>query len=131
MFEKNNSQEKIYIIYLKSVSRGVVLSVLLLFITALVFHFTSLDQEMLRTIILIVTILSICYSSIYCALKVTARGFMHGSFAGAIYMMILLLIAFLAEKGQVNMKSSIIMFVMAIVIGALSGMIGMMMNNKG
>ncbi|MCX7885425.1 MAG: TIGR04086 family membrane protein [Caloramator sp.] len=123
-------KEKLYVVYLKSVIRGIVLSIILLLIASLVFFFSSLNQEYMKTVVWIITILSICYASIYGAFKIGNKGFIHGAFIGGIYIIIMAIIALLSEKGNLNMRAYIIMFVMSLVIGSLAGMIGIVIGNK-
>ncbi len=129
MFDKD-SGEKFYITYIKAVSRGMILSIVLILVIAAMFYFTTLSQEFLNTAIWIITIVSICYSSIYGAYKIAQKGYLHGGVIGAIYMILLTIIATLAEKGQLNLKAYFVSFITAIVIGALSGMIGIIIGNK-
>jgi putative membrane protein (TIGR04086 family) len=130
MFRKNESDEKLYMIYIKAVSRGIIISVVLLLITALVFYFTDFNQDNIKTIVWAVTILSICYSGIYAAAKAGSRGYLHGAASGAIYMLVLFIIAALAERGSISFRTYAVMFIMSLVIGSLSGMIGMIIGNK-
>jgi putative membrane protein (TIGR04086 family) len=129
VFDKD-SGEKLYITYIKAVSRGIVLSIVLILIIAAIFYFTNLSEEFLNTAIWIITIISICYSSIYGAFKIGWKGYLHGGVIGAVYMILLTIIATLAEKGQLNLKAYFVSFLAAIVIGALSGMIGIIIGNK-
>lgn len=129
MFDKE-SGEKLYITYIKAVSRGIIISIVLNLVIAAIFYFTSLSEEFLNTAIWIVTIVSICYSSIYGAYKIASRGYLHGAVIGALYMILITIIATLAEKGQLNFKAYFVSFLMSIIIGALSGMIGIIIGNK-
>lgn len=130
MFLQASSNDKMSIIYAKSVIRGILLSIILLILGALVFYFTSLNQDYIETFVWIVSILSICYASIYGTFKIGHKGFIHGAILGAIYTAVIAIIAILAERGQLDMKSYLIMLVMSIVIGALSGMIGITLSGK-
>lgn len=124
MFDNGEAKEKMYFIYLKAIIRGVVLSVLLLLISAFVFYYSSLDEKYMNNAVWVITILGICYSSIFCSYKIGSKGVFHGMFAGTIYISLLGVIALLTEKADINFMSYIIMFTMALIIGALSGMIG-------
>lgn len=130
MFDKENTQDKNYIIYTKAVSRGLLISIILILISAMLFYFTDLNENYMSSAVWIITILSICYSGIYGAFKIGHKGYIHGALLGAIYILILFIVAVLAERGQVNLKTYLIMFVMAIIIGGLSGMIGIVLKNK-
>lgn len=129
MYEKED-KERVYIVYFKSVIRGIILSIILLLITSLVFFFSNLDQSYIKTIVWIITIVSICYASIYASFKIGSRGFLHGALVGGIYTIIITIIALLTERGMFNLKSYGIIFLMSIVVGALAGMIGIVVKNK-
>lgn len=124
MYANNNKAEKIYLVYLKSLIRGIILSVLLLLISAFVFYYTTLDEKYMSSIVWIITVLGICYSSIFGSYRIGSRGLVHGILIGMIYTGILGIIAVLAEKGDINTMSYLIMLTMSVIIGALSGVIG-------
>jgi putative membrane protein (TIGR04086 family) len=130
MVKKGDSNEKLYTIYIKSVLRGVILSVVLLLVAALIFYFTDLNESFMDTAVWIITIMSICFASIYGANRIGYRGFLHGALIGVFYIAVLAIIAVLAERGQVNVSSYLIMLIMAIVVGMLSGMIGIILKKQ-
>jgi putative membrane protein (TIGR04086 family) len=125
-----DSGEKLYVTYIKAVSRGIILSIVLILLVSAVFYFTNLSEGFMDTAIWIVTIVSICYSGIYGAYKAGKRGYLHGAAIGALYILMLTIIATLAEKGRININAYLVLFVMATVVGALSGMIGILLGNK-
>jgi putative membrane protein (TIGR04086 family) len=124
LFDNDEAKEKIYLVYLKAIIRGVILSVLLLLIAAFVFYYSSLDEKYMNSAVWIITILGICYSGIFCSYKIGSKGIFHGMFVGVIYISLLGMVALLTEQGDINFMSYIIMFSMAVIIGGLSGMIG-------
>lgn len=130
MFEKEDSGDKTYVVYLKSLIRGIILSIILLIIGSVIFYFANLSEGYMKTFIWIMTVMSICYSSIYGTMKIGRKGYLHGGAIGGIYTIVLSIVAFLAEKGQLNFKTYIILFIMSLVVGGLSGMIGMILNNR-
>lgn len=130
MFNKEESVDKVHVVYFKALMRGIILSIILLLIGCAIFYFGNLPEEYMKTFIWIMTVMSICYSSIYGTFKIGKRGYLHGALIGLIYIIILALVAFLAEKGQLNTRSYLILSVMALVVGALSGMIGIVLSSK-
>lgn len=130
MYLNEESREKIYFVYLKAITRGIVLSVLLLLVAAFVFYYTSLNEKYMSNIVWIITVLGICYSSIFGSYKIGSKGIIHGIVIGMVYIALLGLIALLSEKGNVNVTSYIIMFTMSTIIGALSGMIGVSLGKS-
>jgi putative membrane protein (TIGR04086 family) len=127
---KGENTQGILQTYGKSLIRGLGLSIVLIFAVALLYHFGILGEESFDTAIWVVLILGICFGSIYGAMKIGMKGFIHGAAIGALYILILGLVAFLVDKGQVTLSGFLTRLVMGVVIGALSGMIGMVLNNK-
>jgi putative membrane protein (TIGR04086 family) len=130
LYIDDNPREKLYFLYLKALLRGIILSVLLLIITACVFYYSSLDEKLMGSIVWIITVLGICYTSIFGSYKIGSRGLIHGIFLGMLYIIILGIIALLAENGAINFVSYLIMLVMSMVIGAFSGIIGSMLRKS-
>ncbi|CDF58337.1 TIGR04086 family membrane protein [Thermobrachium celere] len=127
---KEDIRENIALIYLKSISRGVILSIILLLITALVFHYTNWDPKHVDTVTFIITVLSIVYASIYGCFKIKSKGYLHGGIIGLLYMVVIAMVSLFVQKGNINFKGLIIMLVMALVIGVFSGLIGIILSDR-
>ena len=130
MYDKDNSKDKTFIIYIKSLFRAVLLSAALLIIVALVYYFTDLSMETLKTAVWIVAILSICLGGIYAAGRIGSKGFLHGAALGLLYMAVLGALMLLYDGSGVNFRSYGIMLGTSVVIGAFSGIIGVVLNNN-
>lgn len=130
MFDKENSKPVVVVTYGKSLLRGLILSIVLIFVSALLYFMTGLSDEGFESATWIIIILSICFGSIYGSMKIGRRGLVHGAAIGALYVCTLGIIAFLIEKGEVTFQSFLIKLVMATVIGALAGMIGMVLGKE-
>lgn len=128
MFDKEKSSERLYIVYSKALGRSVILSVVLLIAASLIFYFTNLSEGFMSSAVWIITILSISYGSIFGAGRIGSKGFLHGAIIGILYVVVLAIIAILAERGQISIISYTIMLIMSIIVGALSGMIGMILK---
>ncbi len=130
MYDKDNSKDKTFIIYIKSLLRAFLLSVVLLLVVALIYYFTDLSIESLKTAVWIVAILSICLGGIYAAGHIGSKGFLHGAASGLLYMVLLGALMLLYDGSGVNFRSYAIMLVASIIIGAFSGIIGVVLNNN-
>lgn len=130
MLSKEEPKQGILLTYGKSLIRGLVLSILLVFVSALLYYYAGLSEESFETATWIIIILGICFGSIYGAMKIGSRGFLHGALIGGLYIVVLGIIAFLVEQGEVSLRGFLVKLVMALVIGALSGMIGMVLNKE-
>jgi putative membrane protein (TIGR04086 family) len=63
-------------------------------------------------------------------MKIGSKGFIHGAIIGVLYILILGIISFLVEQGSISLPLFTIRLVMALVIGALAGMIGMVLGSS-
>ena len=126
----NEDKENIFIIYCKALFRGMILSVILLIITALIFYFTKIDNAYMDTGGWVISILGISFSSIYGASKIGRKGFMHGALIGICYIAIIFLISLITQKTKTDGLTVLIKFIMSLIVGALSGMIGIVINGN-
>ncbi|SEF92726.1 putative membrane protein, TIGR04086 family [Caloramator fervidus] len=118
------------LVYAKAILRGVILALVLILILTAVAYFAQINESYYKTITWIITIVSICYAAIYGALKIGKRGFLHGAIIGALFILVMFLAAYLVDKGTVNFRSYIILFITSLIIGVLSGMIGMVLKGN-
>jgi putative membrane protein (TIGR04086 family) len=124
MRDHEQSGEKLYFVYLKAIIRGIVLSVVLLLITSFAFYFTNLSEKYMSSAIWVITVLGICYASIFGANRIGEKGVLHGIILGIIYICILGIVGLLSETGEINYISYAIMLSMGIVIGGMAGALG-------
>ena len=128
LFVNESVKDKVYFVYLKAITRGIILSVVLLLICAFMFFYTSLDEKYMGSVVWIITVLGICYSSIYGSYKIGSRCLIHGILIGMLYTALLGIISLLAVNGDINVMSYVIMLSMSIVVGGISGIIGSILN---
>jgi putative membrane protein (TIGR04086 family) len=120
--------EKKYLIYIKAILRGMGLSILLVFLCSILFYFTALSDEYIDLVAFIITVAAICYSGIYVTYRIGSRGLIHGALVGGVYVLLLMCIGFVGESGELSMVSYCIMFIAGILVGALAGVIGTLIN---
>lgn len=130
MYDRDNSKDKTYVIYIKSLLRAFILTVILLLIVSAIYYFTDLSMESLKTAVWIVAILSTCLGGIYTAGRIGSKGYLHGAASGFLYMALLGALMLLYDGARVNFRSYVIMLVTSIIIGAFSGIIGVVLNNN-
>ncbi|KRQ87516.1 hypothetical protein ABG79_00855 [Caloramator mitchellensis] len=123
-------KENLAKIYAKAVLRGIILSLVLLVVMSAVSYLTKLDEGYMSTITWVIAVISISYAAIYGTLRIGKKGFLHGALIGAIYVVLMFLFSFLADKGELDVRGFIIKLMMAIVVGALAGMIGMVIKGS-
>lgn len=115
---KNNS------VYIgKGVLRGCVITVIIAFVLALIQTFSSIGESALSACILITSMVSIMYGCIYATRKINNKGWLVGFLVALLYMFILYIAAIIWGKDGLAIKD-IWRILLALVTGALSGMLG-------
>jgi putative membrane protein (TIGR04086 family) len=115
---KNNS------VYIgKGVLRGCVITVIIAFVLALIQTFSSIGESALSACILITSMVSIMYGCIYATRKINNKGWLVGFLVALLYMFILYIAAMIWGKDGLAIKD-IWRILLALVTGALSGMLG-------
>jgi putative membrane protein (TIGR04086 family) len=107
----------------KGVLRGCVITIVLAFLLALIQAFSSIGESALSVCILITSMLSIMYGSIYATKKIGNKGWLVGIMVALIYMTILYIAAMILGKDGLAAKD-LWRVLLALVTGALSGMLG-------
>ena len=118
-------KDRFYITYLKAIIGSGVVSIILLVIASLLFYFMDFNEEQMNTAVWVITVLGICYAGVFGALKIGSKGYLHGAILGCIYTIIVGTLGMLTEAGKINTHTFIVTLIMSIVVGMLSGMIGM------
>ncbi|SCZ07317.1 TIGR04086 family membrane protein [Alkaliphilus peptidifermentans] len=111
-------------IYGKGLIRGYVLSLLLFLISAILITYTFIGEGLIPIITSIILILGVAYASIYSAIKVGVRGWLHGALVGLVYILILLLFSKFFVSGFVFDRYVIYKIVISVFTGVVGGMIG-------
>lgn len=118
--EKNNG----YLPAAEGVLRGVIITVVLLLIFAVVMTFTEVSEKASSTFYLVTTILSIMYGSIYAVRKIKRRGWLVGIIVTILYLLVLYIVSVISGNPSVVGADRIPRILLAVIVGALSGIIG-------
>lgn len=118
--EKNNG----YLPAAEGVLRGVIITVVLLLIFAVVMTFTEVSEKASSTFYLVTTILSIMYGSIYAVRKIKRRGWLVGIIVTILYLLVLYIVSVISGNSSVIGADRIPRILLAVIVGALSGIIG-------
>ena len=103
---------------------SIVLSLLLLLITAIVLTYTNVSENIIPTAIIIISALSILIGSIISSMNIKKNGIINGALVGMIYMVIIYLISSITITGfGINLKT-ILMIIASIFAGIVGGIIG-------
>lgn len=107
----------------KGVLRAIIITIILAFILAVVQTFTSIGESFLSMSILITTMLSIIYGSIYATRKISSKGWIVGIMVALLYMVVIYIAAVVLGKDGFILKD-LWRVLLALLTGTLSGMLG-------
>lgn len=120
ILEKNNN----YLPAVEGVLRGFIITVVLLLIFAVVMTFVEVSSKASYIFYLITTILSIMYASIYAVRKIGRRGWFTGILVTLLYLSILYIVSIISGHSMIIGTGGFLRVVLAVIVGALSGIIG-------
>ena len=108
----------------KGVFRAFTITVIALFILAVATNFIDISDGIKSSSLLIISLLSVVYGSIYSARKNGKNGWVNGMMVALMYMIIFYLLAGIAGRGfSFNYRDGL-RVIIALVSGTLSGMLG-------
>lgn len=108
----------------EGVIRSFFLTLSLLLIYAVITSFVDTNAKFDSIYKVVITALGVMYGSIYAARKINRRGWLIGLIIGLLYMIVIYLVSVLSGRGLMLSNFSILRIVLAIVVGTLSGMLG-------
>lgn len=109
---------------LKGVVVSMVISIIILAITALIMLFSPLSDRYLRTIAIIVSIIGLIFGGSSAAKSYTGKGWMIGGLVGIVYILALYILGMITITGFVMNTALFIMLGVGFVSGAVGGIIG-------
>jgi len=108
----------------EGVLRGFMLTLLALLIYSVVMKFATLSGGISSMFILVVTLISILYGSIFAARKINKKGWLVGASVGLLYIIIIYLVSLLAGGDASLALKDLLRVTLAVIVGGLSGMLG-------
>ncbi|OFI05251.1 hypothetical protein CLOACE_18690 [Clostridium acetireducens DSM 10703] len=105
------------------VLRSSILTVVLLLIFSIVMTFKDLSS-ISSTFYLVTTILSVMYGSIFAVKKINKKGWLVGILVALLYMTVIYIVSILSGNTNSIEMNRVIRLLLALVVGALSGIIG-------
>lgn len=109
---------------------AIITSAILLLFFAVLLCYTSLSENTMLPVILVVTGISILIGSMVSTRKIRKNGILNGGMVGFIYIIILYLISSLFLAGFSLTFNSFIMVIVGVVTGMIGGIIGVNTNRK-
>lgn len=122
------NKENIFYCICKGVAIAIILSVICIFIYAVVLANTSVTEQTITPVVLTITGISILIGSSISSVKIKKNGILNGAFVGGLYILILYVLSSIAFCGFGFNLKSIIMIAIGIACGAIGGIIGVNMG---
>ena len=118
---KNNSLVNI----LKGVGISILFTVICLTIFACLLTYTSLSEDLIQPVVIVVTGISILFGSLIVTRKLSKNGILNGIIIGLIYVFLIYIISSVVNNGNFALNlGAIIMMLISVICGAIGGMIG-------
>ena len=109
---------------IKGSAFSILITLILLFIYAILLTSTNIPESTMSVVVITITGISILIGSSISSFKIKKRGIVNGGLVGLIYIITIYLISSIALMGFSMNITSIIMLIVAIVIGLIGGIIG-------
>ena len=125
--DKNETKENlIRIIKGSGIALGI--TILLLFIFAILLTYTNIQESAMIPVVVIITAISILIGSSLSTLRIKKNGLLNGALVGVIYILLIYIISSLTGSGFSLNIMSVIMLVSSIIAGMIGGIIGVNLN---
>ena len=106
------------------------ISIMLLFIFASLFVYTNIQENTIKPVVIIISIISILVGSSLSSIKIKRKGIVNGALVGTIYIMVIYILSSICFVGfELNLES-IIMIISSIISGMIGGVIGVNIDSK-
>ncbi len=122
-FLKINKEKNIYSI-MKGFLISLLLSMICIFVYALILVNTNVQENTINPVIITITGISILIGSSISSLKIKKNGIINGMCVGGVYLISLYILSSIALCGFYFNISSIIVILIGMLLGAIGGIIG-------
>lgn len=103
---------------------AIILTLILLFIFAIVLTYTNIQETVIPPVIIVITAISILVGSSISTLKIKKMGLINGALVGLIYILTIYILSSITGTGFTLQIQTIIMIVSSIIAGMIGGIIG-------
>ena len=109
---------------LKGSAISFIITIILLFLVAILLTYTNLQENIIKPIVIIISVISILIGSSISTLKIKKNGFINGGIIGLIYIISIYLLSSMLGSGFSFNIWSVIMIMASILAGIIGGIIG-------
>ncbi|EQB86865.1 putative membrane protein (TIGR04086 family) [Clostridium punense] len=113
----------------QGVLRASIVTMLCVLIYSLVTAFTPFSPKVTSAFIVVLTLVSVLYGSVYATLQSGSKGWLIGLLVAVFYMLILYIVSVLCGKGFGVDGGDFIRLLLAMAVGSLSGMLAINLEN--
>lgn len=124
--EENISKSFINIV--KGVIISILFTLIFLFIFSILLTYTTISEQFISPVIIVVTAISIFIGSSIGSSKVKKNGLLNGAMVGGIYLISIYLLSGIINKNFMLTTQSIIIIISGMICGMFGGIIGV--NNR-
>ena len=103
---------------------AILISLILLFIYAIVLSYTDISETTMTPVIITVCAISILIGSSISSFKIKKQGMLNGALVGVIYVLFIYILSSIIVSGFMLNSKSIIMMILGIIAGMIGGIIG-------
>ncbi len=111
-------------VYGRGLMRAYLLSLMLFLISGLGITYTSIGENAYPMMTSVILIISIAYAAIYVAVKLRAKGWLHGAVVGIVYITLIVLLSSLFLQDFAFDRFILYRYLVSIAAGSVGGMIG-------
>lgn len=114
-----------YISIIEGVLRGFFMTLAILLAYAVTAHFVQVSESMTSILIIVATLLSVVYGSIYASRKTGKRGWLNGLLVAVLYFIIFYIVALVSQSREAALTlNDFARFGICTFVGVLAGMLG-------
>lgn len=107
---------------------AILITLVMLLIFAVILTYTSLRENVINPVIIVISIISILIGSSISTLKINKNGLLNGGLVGIIYILTIYLLSSITSSGFGLNLYAILMIVFSIIAGMVGGIIGVNMK---
>ncbi|HLS54121.1 MAG TPA: TIGR04086 family membrane protein [Tissierellaceae bacterium] len=112
------------LLILKALCLAILITFGLILIVTFILRFTDLRETKLPMLNNIILILSIVSSSLYLITRTREKGWLYGASLGFLYYLLIIIVNLLFSRFDILQPISLVKLVLAMIIGAIGGIIG-------
>ena len=124
LVETQNTNNSNFIQVFKGLILSFIFTLVLLFLFSIILTYTSVPEDTIAPVVIIITIISILIGASISTTKIRKNGIVFGGIIGVVYIMSLYLISSIVETGFSLNIYSIIMIILSILAGMIGGIVG-------